>query len=104
MYAVIEDKGKQYKVAEGDRIAVDLRPATPGDVITFDTVLLYSDTDGTRVGAPTVDGAKVLAEVEQEFKARKVVHFNFRRRQASQRKVGHRQRYLRVRVTQITAP
>lgn len=104
MYAVIEDKGKQYKVAEGDRIAIDLRQAAPGDVIAFDKILLYGNENDARVGTPTVEGAKVLAEVEAEFKARKVIHVDFRRRQGSKRKIGHRQRYLRVRITQITAP
>jgi len=104
MYAVIEDKGKQYKVTEGDRITVDLRDAAPGDVIAFDKVLLCRDERDAIVGAPTVEGAKVLGQVEAEVKARKVIHLDFRRRKASKRKIGHRQRYLRVRITRIDAP
>ena len=105
MYAVIEDRGKQYKVAQGDCIAIDLcDDATPGELITFDKVLFCSNDLAVHVGAPTVAGAKVVAQVEGDFKGKKTVHFTFRRRKASQRKVGHRQRYLRVRITEITAP
>lgn len=103
MYAVIEDRGKQYKVAQGDSLAIDLHDgAAPGDTITFDKVLFCSSEEGAQVGDPTIAGAKVLARVEDEFKGKKTVHFVFRRRKASQRKTGHRQRYLRVRITEIT--
>ena len=105
MYAVIEDRGKQYKVAQGDSIAIDLHDgAAPGDIITFDNVLFCSNEESAQVGAPTVAGAKVLARVEDEFKGKKTTHFIFRRRKASQRETGHRQRYLRVSITEITAP
>lgn len=101
MYAIIEDKGHQYKVAEGERVEVDLREANPGDTIEFDRVLFCSDTDELRVGTPYLENAKVRAEVEQQVKARKVVSYKFRRRKDSSRKVGHRQRYLRVRIKEI---
>lgn len=104
MYAVIEDRGKQYKVAQGDSLAIDLRDgAAPGDMITFDNVLFRSSEESVQVGAPTIAGAKVVARVEDKFKGKKTIHFVFRRRKASQRKSGHRQRYLQVRITEITA-
>ena len=101
MYAVIEDQGKQYRVAEGDRIEIDLRDAKPGDTLEFDKVL-FCGGESPRVGAPYVEKVTVRAEVEEEFKAPKVTHFDFRRRKGSRRKVGHRQRYLRVRITEVS--
>jgi large subunit ribosomal protein L21 len=102
MYAVIDDQGKQYKVSEGDRIEIDLRDAAPGDVVEFDKILFCGDEGAPKVGAPYVENAKVTAEVEEEIKAKKVIHFTLRRRKGSRRKVGHRQRYLRVRITGIS--
>ena len=104
MYAVIEDRGKQYKVAEGDRIEIDLCDAAPGQVITFDRVLFCGGAEAPQVGAPAVDGVIVRGEVEAEIKGKKTVHYTLRRRKNSRRKVGHRQRYMRVRITEITAP
>ena len=105
MYAVIEDSGCQYKVAEGDCIDVDLREAKPGDVVEFDRVLFCSAEDGACVGAPYLDDAKVRGMVEAEIKAKKVISYKFRRRKASSaKKIGHRQRYLRVCVTEILVP
>ncbi len=104
MYAVIEDSGRQFKVSEGERIDVDLRGTNPGEVIEFDRVLFWSGNDGPRVGTPYLEDAKVLGAVEAEVKAKKVVSFKFRRRKQYHRKIGHRQRYLRVRITEILVP
>jgi len=104
MYAVIEDSGTQFKVSQGDCLEVDLRAAQAGQAIEFDKVLFCSTDAGARVGAPYVEGAKVRAEVQEEFKARKVISYRFRRRKKSAKKIGHRQRYLRVRVTDIIVP
>ena len=105
MYAVIDDSGCQFKVSEGDRIDVDLREANAGDVIEFDRVLLTSGEDGTRVGTPMLEDVKVRGEVEDEIKAKKVICYKFRRRKnSSATKKGHRQRYLRVRITEILVP
>jgi large subunit ribosomal protein L21 len=105
MYAVIDDNGKQYAVREGERIDVDLRDAAPGDTVAFDKVLFCGDADdaAAKVGAPYVENGRVTAEVEQEIKGKKVIHYSLRRRKNSRRKVGHRQRYLRVRITGISA-
>ena len=100
MYAIFEDGGKQYKVAEGERIEVELRKAGVGDVITFDKVLFLGG-ETAQVGAPHVANARVSATVEAEIKGKKVVSFKFRRREPYHRKVGHRQRYLRVLITGI---
>ncbi len=103
MYAIIDDKGRQFKVSEGDEIDIDLREAMPGDVIEFDKILFCSADNEPLVGTPIVANAKVSAEVQAEIKGKKTIHFPLRRRKASRRKVGHRQRYLRVRITEISA-
>lgn len=103
MYAVIEDSGQQFRVSQGDVLNVDLREL-PEDAkqIEFDRVLLVSGEDGTQVGTPLVPGAKVLGDiVDAHAKGPKVRHYYWRRRKASKRKVGHRQKYISVRIASI---
>lgn len=105
MYAIIDDGGKQYKVAEGEAVEVDLRSAQPGEAISFEKVLLISGDDGATVGAPTIEGASVQTEVLGEAKGQKVTVQRFRRRQGMhRRKQGHRQHYTRVKITKIILP
>ena len=105
MYAVIEDSGQQFRVSEGDVLDVDLRTLAEEETqVQFDRVLLVSDESGVKVGTPLVDGATVAAEVvDPEVKGVKVHSYYLRRRKASRKKTGHRQRYLRVRITKISA-
>ena len=105
MYAVIEDSGQQFRVSEGDEFEVDLRElAEDAKDLKFERVLLVSDEKGTRVGTPFVIGATVEAEILDPFvKGEKVYHYHLRRRKASRRKTGHRQKYIRIRVTKINA-
>ena len=105
MYAVIEDSGQQFRVCQGDVLDVDLRKLDDDATeVTFDRVLLVSDDDDVKIGTPLVTGAKVTAEVvNPEFKGKKVHIYRLRRRKASRTKTGHRQRYLRVRITSIDA-
>ena len=101
MYAVIEDRGKQYFVKPGERVRVDLRPEAPGEKVVFDRVLLVGGTDQIQAGAPLVEGVKVEATVLGEFKDRKVVVFKKKRRKMYRRKQGHRQRYTDLQVESI---
>ena len=103
MYAVIKDGCREYKVAEGDVVNVDLKSGLePGDEVTFETVLLLSKDEGdVAVGSPTVAGASVMAKVEAHVKGEKVIAYKYKRRQGYHRKKGHRQQYTRVRVTGI---
>lgn len=105
MYAVIEDSGQQFRVREGDILDVDLRDLPEGsDTIEFPRVLLVREDDQTRVGTPVLDGASVSGEIlDPEKKGPKVHHYAWRRRKASKRKTGHRQKYIRVRITSISA-
>jgi len=105
MYAIIEDSGQQFRVCQGDVLDVDLRElADNAKKVTFDRVLLVSDEDDVKIGTPLVKGAKVTAEVvDPDLKGKKVHIYRLRRRKASRTKTGHRQRYLRVRITKIKA-
>ena len=105
MYAIIEDSGQQFRVCEGDVLNVDLRQlADDARQIEFDRVLLVSSDGDVKVGTPLVEGAKVLAEVIDPLaKGPKVHIYRLRRRKASRRKTGHRQKYVRVRVMKIVA-
>jgi large subunit ribosomal protein L21 len=102
MYAIIEDHGRQYTVSEGEILEVDLKKdATEEESIVFERVLMVRDDSETRVGTPTVPGAKVVATILGEHKAPKVVVRKFKRRKNYRRKQGHRQRYTRIRIDAI---
>lgn len=105
MYAVIEDSGRQFRVSEGDVLTVDLRDLEDEVAsLVFDRVLLVADGDDVKLGTPLVDGASVAADVvNPEMKGKKVYSYKLRRRKASRRKTGHRQRYVQVRITRISA-
>jgi large subunit ribosomal protein L21 len=103
MYAIIQDGGKQYKVAEGETLLLDLKDIDPGSSIDFNEVLMYSSEDDIRVGTPTVPGVKVTGIVEREEKGDKLTIVKFRRRKSSKTKMGHRQKYTRVKIQKITA-
>ncbi|MHC4927967.1 MAG: 50S ribosomal protein L21 [Planctomycetota bacterium] len=107
MYAVIEQGGKQYKVAQGDVIDIELTDV-PEDAtgIELDKVMFVSDGETVQVGTPYLDGAKVVASFkvssdEAVVKGPKLYPMHFRRRKNSSRKVGHRQKYLQVIIDAI---
>ncbi len=103
MYAVIEDSGSQFKVSQGDVIRVDLRDLSDEQTsIDFDRVLMVSGDEGDpEIGTPHLEGAKVTADVLTEVKGEKITIIKFKRRKNYRRKRGHRQRFLRVRITGI---
>jgi large subunit ribosomal protein L21 len=101
MYAIVEDGGRQYRVEKGQTLRVDARPAEAGKKVTFDRVLLVGDEKGVRIGKPVLKGAKVTAEVVAASRGPKLEVVQVRRRKASRRHIGHRQRHLEVRVTAI---
>lgn len=103
MYAIIEDGGKQYKVQPGDTVCLEIRAISEGQTeLEFDKVLLYRDEETTLVGQPTVAGVKVMAKVNGKAAGPKVYPMQFRRRKDSQRRIGHRQQYLEVEITDIS--
>lgn len=109
MYAVIEQGGKQYKVAQGDVLNIELTEvAADAKTIELDKVLFVSDGDNVKVGTPYLEGAKVVASFKANaedavVKGPKLYPLHFRRRKNSARKVGHRQKYLQVMIDSIEA-
>jgi large subunit ribosomal protein L21 len=100
MFAVLKTGGKQYKVQAGDVLRVEKLDAVAGEKIQFNDILMV----GTTVGAPMVAGAAVQAEVIDQIKGEKTIHYVKRRRKhSSQRTKGHRQHLTLVRVTEVLA-
>ncbi len=104
MYAIIADGGRQYKVEEGQELTIDFREISAGEKLTFEKVLAVSDGQGDlKLGAPTLDGVSVQAEVLGAEKGEKLVVQKIRRRKNSRRKTGHRSVYTRVKIAKISA-
>ncbi len=103
MYAIIKTGGKQYKVAKNAKITVEKLEGVAGDTITLSEVLLVSDGSKTTVGAPSVAGATVTAELVEQTRDDKVIIFKKRRRQNSRRKNGHRQHKTVLKIIDIKA-
>src|SRR5690606_16923179 len=101
MYAIIETGGKQYRVAEGDVIDVEL--LEPSKEMEFKNVLFVKEGNTPRVGMPHVENCIVHAETLGEVKGPKVIAFKYKKRKNYRRTVGHRQRYTRVKITKIAA-
>ena len=100
-YAIIRTGGRQFRVAEGDTIDVDLLDVDAGKTATFGDVLLFADGDNVTHGDPFVSGAKVTAEVVEQRKDKKVIAFKYRRRKGYHRTVGHRRKLTRVKIKSI---
>ena len=101
MFAVIKTGGKQYRVAADDTITVAKLAGEPGSAVTFGEVLMFTGDNGTQVGAPSVAGMTVTAELVEHTRGEKVIAFKKRRRKNSRRKRGHRQDFTVVRITAI---
>ena len=103
MYAIIEDSGSQIKVSEGDVISVDLREL-PEDAatLTFDRVLMVAGEGEPRIGTPVLEGATVTADLLGND-SEKTEIFKVKRRKTYRRHTGHRQHFLKVRITGINA-
>ena len=101
-YAVIQTGGKQYKVKSGEILKIEKLPNSKSDTkIEFKEILAYGDDEMIEIGAPTVQGAKVEANLIKNSKNRTILIFKKRRRQNSRRKNGHRQQYSMIRINKI---
>ena len=100
MYAIIESGSKQYRVAEGDELNVELLDAEKN--FMFEKVLLIDDGKNPLVGLPYVSNWAVHAELIGEVKGPKGIAYKYRKRKKSRRLVGYRQKYTRVKITKIT--
>lgn len=102
MYAVVKIKNHQYKVTQDLTLQVPLFSEEVGTTLKFDEVLMVSDGDDVKVGAPLIEGASVTAEVLEHGRGRKIVVFKKKRRKNYRRKNGHRQQFTEIKITGIT--
>lgn len=104
MYAIINDRGNQIKVAEGDVICIDnMKTAKAGDAINFDQVMLVDKEGAATIGTPVIAGAKVEAECIGEQKGDKIYSFKFKRRKGFKKKIGHRTQFTQIKIKSIQA-
>src|SRR5258705_4775028 len=101
-YAIIKTGGRQFRVAEGDTLDVDLLEVEPGKTASFGDVLLFADGKDVTHGNPVIAGAKVTADVLEQRKDKKVIAFKYKRRKGYHRTVGHRRKLTRVKITTIS--
>ena len=102
MYAVFASGGKQHRVEIGSVIDVEKLESASGTAVDFTDILLVRDNDGaTQVGVPYVDGASVVGEVIDQVKGQNVIVYKSKRRKGYRRKQGHRQKYTRLKITEI---
>ncbi len=101
MFAVIETGGKQYKVKSGDEVLVERFDVGKNKEVKLDKVLLLSGDSHIEVGRPYVKGAYCEAELIAEVKGPKVISFKYIRREKSATKIGHRQKYLKLKIKNI---
>ena len=109
MYAVIEQGGKQERIAQGDCLNIELTDVSPdAETIELGKVLFVSDGEKVKIGTPYLKGAKVVASFkttaeESIVKGKKLYPMHFRKRKNSRRRIGHRQKYLQVIIDKIEA-
>jgi large subunit ribosomal protein L21 len=102
MFAVIKTGGKQYSVTADDVITVMTLAGAPGEIVTFDEVLMVAGDGEPRFGGPFIAGAKVIGEIVEQTRGPKSIAFKKRRRQNSKRKRGHRQDLTVVKITGVS--
>jgi large subunit ribosomal protein L21 len=102
-YCILETGSKQYRVSAGDTLQIERLAVEAGKPVTFDRVLLVSNDGKVTVGAPTVTGASVVADVVEHIRGEKKLTFKMKRRKGYHKTIGHRQELTVVKVTEIKA-
>lgn len=102
-YAIIKTGGKQYRVSKGDVIDVELLGVEKDGKVAFSDVLLVHDGKKAKIGTPNVKGATINGIVVDEVRGPKVISYKYKKRKNYRRKVGHRQDYTRVKITEFAA-
>ncbi len=103
MYAVIKTGGKQYRVTEGEVLSVEKLAGEVGSQVELAEVLSVGEGEGMKIGTPTVKGAKVVAEIVEQGKGKKVIIFKKKRRKGYTKKQGHRQLFTGLKIKEIKA-
>lgn len=101
MYAVIATGGKQYKVSKGEVLQIEKLKDEVGVEVTFDQVLMVSDSKNIQIGTPYVKGAKVIGEVKDQIRGDKIEIIKFRRRKHHMKRQGHRQYLTEIKIKEI---
>ena len=101
MYAVVRTGGKQVRMTPGAAVRVETLPGSVGDSVELDQVLLIGGEGETRIGTPTVSGAKVVGTIKSQGRGPKITVFKMKRRKGYRRKQGHRQNYTEIQVEKI---
>jgi len=101
MYAVIEAKGKQYKVAKNDLFSIEKMNVKNGTEIKIDKVLLVKEGNSVHIGNPYLKGSHVTCEVIAQLREPKVIAFKYKRRKSEKKKVGHRRDVTKLKVKEI---
>ena len=105
MYAIVEINGQQFKAEQGQKLFVHhIKDSEEGQTVEFEKVLLVDNEGSIKVGAPAVDGAKVVCEVVNPLvKGDKVIVFKMKRRKDYRKKNGHREQFTQIEVKQVIA-
>jgi len=102
MYAIIRTGGKQYQVAAGDTLRVEKLQGDVGETVELSDVLLVADGDDVKIGQPVVEGARVVAKIAEQGKAKKVLVFKKKKRKGYRVRNGHRQLFTALSIEEIT--
>lgn len=101
LYAVIRTGGKQYRVEEGRSIKIERLPGEAGDTVELADVLLMAQGDDLTVGAPTIEGARVVGTIAEQGRSKKILVFHYKNKTRQRKKNGHRQQFTRLVVSDI---
>lgn len=104
MYAIVETGGKQYRVEKGSLVKVEKLPVAEGEKVVLDKVLAVGSGDDLLVGSPYLEGAKIVACVQQQGKGKKIIVFKYKPKKNYRRKQGHRQLFTELLVEEIQYP
>lgn len=101
MYAVLKTGGKQYRVEEGDIIKIEKVEGEVGQSVELEEVLLIGNSQEAKIGQPLVPDAKVLADIIDQGKSKKIIVFKSKRRKGYRKKQGHRQLFTSIKINKI---
>jgi len=101
MYAVFKTGGKQYRVAEGDLLRVEKIKGEVGEAVEFDEVLMIVNGERVEIGRPILTDSKVVGEIVEQGKSKKIIVFKSKRRKGYRKKKGHRQKHTALKIKEI---
>lgn len=101
MYAIFKSGGKQYRVSAGDTVDIEKMPVGVGEKVELTNVLMIVDGETVTVGTPAIENAAVVGHVEDHIKGDKIYVFKSKKRKNYRRKIGHRQKYVRLHIDEI---